>query len=271
MNRLKQGIAVIVSIGVCVGAFAQDKSAPAKPSAPPKSDASPAKDGKDAAGLKFLPPGDGKPDGGKTQPAATRGLKFLPPGDGKASSRIEGGASRGDTRELAMSVIAPKGTGLSSTRQPDLFWFVSRPVMGEVMLTVMPADGKAIDPLFEGKLALPTLPGIQQVSLAKLGINLNPKTDYDWSISIVAAGQSHSGDVVASGQIRVAEFDAAKAQVLGAKNTVDRAIELASTGYWYDVVSLMRSPGGEALKVDEMAMYESVGLARVVRFLREGN
>ena len=48
------------------------------------------------------------------------------------------------------------------------------------------ADGGPLTPLFEGKLALPTLPGIQQVSLAKL-ISL-PKTDYDWSISVVAAG-----------------------------------------------------------------------------------
>ncbi len=268
--QIKGSLSIMV-LGACASAFAQDKSAPAKPVPPPKQEAPAPKDAKEAGAIKFLPPGDGKPDAGKTQPAATRGLRFLPPGDGKASSRIEGGASRGDTRELAMSVIAPKGTGLASSTQPDLYWFVSRPVMGEVMLTVTAADGKSIDPLFEGKLALPAKPGIQQVSLAKLGVKLNSRIDYEWSISIVAAGQSHSGDVVASGQLRVAEFDPAKAKMLGAKPLVDRAIELAANGYWYDVVDLMRGPGAEALQGDELAMYESAGLARVVRFLREGN
>ncbi len=271
MNGLKTGMVLIVSLGVGTAALAQEKQAQPKPAAAQKPEAAPPKDGKDGAAIKFLPPGDGKPDAGKTQPAATRGLKFLPPGDGKSSSRIEGGASRGDTRELAMSVIAPKGTGLASTTQPELYWFVSRPVTGEVMLTVMQADGKSIDPIFEGKLPLPSTPGIQQVSLARLGVKLTPKVDYEWSISIAAAGQSHSGDVVASGQVRVGEFDASRSQALAAKNVVDRAIDLASHGYWYDVVSLMRGPGAQALKEDELSMYDAAGLSRVVRYLREGN
>ena len=200
------------------------------------------------------------------KPAAK--LNYLPPGKG-VPIRREGGATRGgDLRELALSVVTPEHVGWSSTAQPELYWFVSRPVTTTVMFTIIAAGGTAIDPLFEGMLAAPSRAGIHAVSLTNLKVMLEGNTDYEWSISLVGDPQSRSRDILASGRIRNVPLSAElKAGLAGANDDL-RAERLASTGYWYDVVALLRKTAPASAM--EISLYESAGLARIAKFLREG-
>lgn len=252
MNATRMLIA-LAAIALVPAQAQQDKPAPAKTATPAERKADPAKD---------------KPPAAEAKPAPR--LNFLPRGGTGKSGRTEPGASRGpDARELAISVISAKETGLTSLAQPDLYWFVSRPVAGSAVLTIMPLGTNAIDPLFEGPLPPAPSAGMQRTSLADLKVTLMPDIEYDWSISIVTNAQSRSGDVMASGRIRYLAPAAALKASLDAANAEGRAEQFAANGYWYDVVDfLRRSAAGSAL---EISFYESAGLARVVKFLKEGN
>ena len=223
--------------------------------------------------------GKGKPADLKTSPApvsapraAVAGptLSFLPPAPGTPIRR-EGGATRGvvgDARELALSVIAPEQAGWSSIEQPELYWFTSRSVSNAIQLTINPASGNAIDPLYEGPVTASADGGIQVISLQKLGVKLAAGTDYEWSVSLVTDSKSPSRDLVASGRIRFAPLPPETRSALAGASEGEQAERLAKTGYWYDVVRLMRQrfPGSAA----EIGLYESAGLARIARFLKAG-
>ncbi len=202
------------------------------------------------------------------KPAAK--LNYLPPGKG-VPTRREGGATRGgagDLRELALSVVTPEHVGWASSAQPDLYWFVSRPVTQSVMLTIIPAGGTSIDPLFEGMLTTPTSAGIHAASLSALKVMLDANVDYEWSISLVGDAQSRSRDILASGRVRSVPLSAElKADIANANNDV-RMEKLAGAGYWYDVVGSLRK--NAPASATEVSLYESAGLARIAKFLKEG-
>lgn len=223
-------------------------------------------------------PGKGKPADAKAAPppapratGAVPVLSFLPPAPG-APIRREGGATRGvvgDARELALSVIAPEQAGWSSREQPELYWFTSRSVSNAIQLTINPASGNAIDPLYEGPITASADGGIQVISLQKLGVKLMPNTDYEWSVSLVTDSKSPSRDLVASGRIRFAPLSVEGRVSMDRMNETEQAERLARGGYWYDLVQLMRHrfPGSAA----EIGLYESAGLSRIARFLKAGS
>ena len=211
-----------------------------------------------------------------TAPAATSTAKpatklnYLPPGKG-VPTRREGGATRGgagDLRELALSVVTPEHVGWASSAQPDLYWFVSRPVTQSVMLTIIPAGGAAIDPLFEGMLTAPASAGIHAASLSALKVTLETNVDYEWSISLVGDAQSRSRDILASGRVRSVPVSAELKTAIAGANNDARTEKLAGAGYWYDVVELLRK--NAPASATEISLYESAGLARIAKFLKEG-
>ena len=48
-------------------------------------------------------------------------------------------------------------------------------------------DGGSIAPLAERKIDSPSLAGIQRLRLDRLGVELRPGIDYEWSITLVGA------------------------------------------------------------------------------------
>ena len=253
----------LVAIAPYVAAQDKDKSAnKAATSAP-----DPAK-GKDA---KLDPKADPKAAAPAPRaPVAGPALSFLPPAPG-APIRREGGATRGggDSREMALSVVAPAQAGWASNEQPFLYWFSSRPVTTPAFLTINPTSGPAIDPLYEGMVAATADGGIQAISLAALGVKLIANTDYEWSISLVADAKSPSRDLVASGRIRFAPLAADLRASLVSANESDQATQFARAGYWYDVVRLMRQKFADSDA--EVSLYEAAGLSRIAKYLRAGS
>ena len=270
MNPAKQSssafaITVIVAAMLCATsgtAWPQDKSAP-----DPKKTAAPAP--AEAAKSQAEKPAVA-PAAASTSPAARAAskLNYLPPGKG-VPTRREGGATRGgDLRELALSVVTPEHVGWSSREQPDLYWFVSRPVTNSVILTITQIGGTALDPLYEGPLAAPASAGIHAITLNGLKVTLEGNVDYEWSISLVGDPQARSRDILASGRIRWVPLSADLRAALANATDDQRTEKLASAGYWYDVVELLRkrSPASAT----EISLYESAGLSRIARFLRDG-
>src|SRR5438552_18538100 len=115
--------------------------------------------------------------------SAAANVEYRPPVRGAPRVRV-GGSTRSAARELSLAVIAPDHTGLASSDQPELFWYVSRPVKASLEFTLIAAD--AMDPLVEKALPPVAGAGIQRIRVADFGVRLKPDVEYQWSISFVA-------------------------------------------------------------------------------------
>jgi len=197
--------------------------------------------------------------------ATTPAVEYKPPVRGAPKVRV-GGSTRSAARELSLAVIAPDHTGLASTDQPELFWYISQPVKAPLEFTMIAAD--AMDPLVEKALPPVADAGIQRIRLSDFGVKLRAGEEYQWSISFVADARSRSKDTVASGRVRVAALPpelAGKAPSVGS---------YAGAGYWYDALATLRRqlaerPKDPALLATQQALLEQIGLNEVARFERE--
>jgi hypothetical protein len=202
---------------------------------------------------------------------STPPVEYKPPVRGAPKVRV-GGSTRSAARELSLAVVAPDHTGLASSEQPELYWYVSQAVKTPLEFTVLGAD--AIDPLVEKALPPVGEAGIQRIRLADFGVKLKPGEEYQWSISFVADASSRSKDTVASGRVRVAPFPAeVTAQASGAGPSKAYAV-YAGAGYWYDALASLRSqlaqhPRDAALLAAQQSLLEQVGLVEVARYERE--
>jgi hypothetical protein len=155
-------------IFVAVGAWAQDKKPAAAQQESPKASA---------------------PD-----------VEYRPPSRGAPKVRV-GGSTRGIAQRLSLAVIAPDHVGLASTGQPDLYWYISRPVESPLEFALYPVD--ATDPLIEKAIAPVPSAGIQRIRLSELGVKLKPGEEYQWLISFASKPNSRAKEAVASGRVRV--------------------------------------------------------------------
>lgn len=219
----------------------------------------------------------GKPDADKPGTTTAPVVPvYRPPSRGAPQVRVGGGTrglATGDARGLNVAVIAPDHTGLAATAQPDLFWFVSRPVASPVEFVLTDVD--AVDPLVEKQLPPPSRAGIQRISLADLGATLLPGKEYQWSVSLVKDAKARSQDTMAAGKVKwVAPPAALQARVAGVP--ADRAYAtFADAGYWYDAISRLRGrlaadPANAELIAVQASFLDQVGLVDVARFEREG-
>lgn len=249
--------------GFAMIAFGQaklDTNAPAKKSEQAEDEKSKADIAKDA-----------KADADSSvNPARVVGF-YRPPSRGAPQTRV-GGGTRGDARTLSVAVIAPNHTGLSSTNQPDLYWFVSRPVAMPVEFVVMEVD--AIEPLIEKQLPAPTTAGIQRISLADLAVTLQTGKEYQWSVSLIKDTNSRSQDTMAAGTVKVQSFPAASQKSLETATSDSAYLLYAGAGYWYDAFSQLRSrlaqqPKNQDLMNSQVGILEQVGLTEVARFESE--
>ena len=89
---------------------------------------------------------------------------YKPPLRGAPGGRV-GGGTRGTGREaFVLSVMAPSHTGLTTSEQPVLFWFISASTSNPVELTVV--DPQKTDPLLELRIDPPVAPGFHRVRLS---------------------------------------------------------------------------------------------------------
>lgn len=193
--------------------------------------------------------------------ASAAAVEYRPPTRGAPRVRV-GGSTRTMARALSLAVIAPDHAGLAATEQPELYWYISRPVEAPLEFTLVAVD--ATDALVETAIPPVSEAGIQKISLADLGVKLKPGEEYQWLISFASKPGSRAKDAIASGRVRV--------QKPGSE--MGSYAAYAKAGYWYDAFAglraeMARHPRDAALAQAQQSLLEQVGLGEIARSERE--
>src|SRR6185503_19553254 len=124
---------------------------------------------------------------------------YKPPLRGAPGGRV-GGGTRGTGREaFILSVLAPAHTGLTTSEQPVLYWFISSPSSHPVELTLV--DPQKSDPLVELRIEPPVAAGVHRVRLADHGVRLAPAVSYNWYVAVMPDTGRRSKDILAGGTV----------------------------------------------------------------------
>jgi len=187
------------------------------------------------------------------------------PTRGAPGGRV-GGGTRGDKNVFVLSVLAPDHSGLTTSEQPFLYWFISNSTSLPIELTVI--DSKGIKPLLETKLPAPAKAGIQRVRLADYNIRLAPGVAYRWFVAVVPNSDRRSKDILAGGAIERVDVPGDLKTKLTTANKSELFSHYAEAGLWYDAVAAISemieaAPQDQALRKQRTALLSQVGLTAV--------
>lgn len=195
---------------------------------------------------------------------------YKPPLRGAPASRV-GGGSRGADSGAAprIAVLAPDHTGYTTQEQPNLYWYLSKPVATRLEITVI--NDQSVQPLLEQKLETPSQAGIQRLRLKDFGIRLKPGIEYRWFVGLVADPQQRSNDVIASGTIQRNEPTPALLAKLAKAGKPGIPFVYAEEGIWYDAITsiselIAANPKDAALRQQRAALLEQAGLDEAAGF-----
>ena len=188
---------------------------------------------------------------------------YSPPSRGAPGGRIGGGTRGGGQNVFVLSVLAPDHSAFTTTEQPSLYWYISKPTSLPVELTVM--DPQGIKPILETQLPSPTKAGIQRVKLADYNVHLAPGAAYRWFVAVVPDADRRSKDILAGGAIeRVDLQEDVKAKVAKASDK-ELPFVYAQAGLWYDALKSISdlidaAPQNQELQNQRTALLKQVGL-----------
>ena len=188
---------------------------------------------------------------------------YKPPLRGAPGGRV-GGGTRGTGREaFVLSVLAPPHTGLTTSEQPVLYWFISSPSSHPVELTLV--DPQKTDPLIELKIQPPVAAGVHQVRLAEHGVKLEPTVAYQWYVAVMPDTGRRSKDILAGASLERVAMPPDLVAKLSNAAKADRPAVYAGEGIWYDAIAALNqlideSPQNAALKAQRSALLREVGL-----------
>ena len=137
-----------------------------------------------------------------------------------------------------LAVVAPQGVGITNKPDPTLYWYLSKPIDHPLEFIITP---KYSEKLHRNILAPIKKAGLQSISLADLGVTLDPRVKYDWSVAAIADSQRHSRDQVALGQLMFVPPDDRLKNHLATLTPTQLPYELAKNGVWYDTVESLVS------------------------------
>ena len=188
---------------------------------------------------------------------------YSPPSRGAPGGRIGGGTRGGGQNVFVLSVLAPDHSAFTTTEQPSLYWYISKPTSLPVELTVM--DPQGIKPILETQLPSPTKAGIQRVKLADYNVHLAPGAAYRWFVAVVPDADRRSKDILAGGAIERVDLQTdVKAKVAEAADK-ELPFVYAQAGLWYDALNSISdlidaAPQNQELKNQRTALLKQVGL-----------
>lgn len=187
---------------------------------------------------------------------------YNPPKRGAPAGRV-GGGTRGDRTAFTLSVLAPDHTGLTTSEQPSLYWYISNPTSLPIEFTLMnPAEVK---PVLETKIAPPAKPGIQRIRLADYKIRLTPNTPYRWFVAVVPDADRRSKDILAGGAIERIEMPGDLKAKLASAGKTEAPSVYAQAGIWYDSLQAISdlieaAPQNQDLKNQRATLLSQIGL-----------
>lgn len=212
-----------------------------------------------------------KPQRGSTQ--AVIPVIYKPPLRGAPSvNRLVGGGTRGRNSGTPMlAVLAPEHTGLTTVKQPTLYWYISEPSGHPLEFTLV--DEKSVKPLLETQLDSPKKAGIQVLRLGDFGINLTPGTEYQWSIALVLDPEIRSHDILTFGTIKRINLPSSLSKKLPNTDMESLPHLYGEYGLWYETVASLSElikmhPENSALRQSRAALLDQVALPVVAEFER---
>jgi hypothetical protein len=187
---------------------------------------------------------------------------YNPPSRGAPGGRI-GGGTRGGGNIFVLSVLAPDHSAFTTSEQPSLYWFISKPTALPIELTVM--DSQGIKPLLETKLPSPAEPGIQRVRLADYNVHLAPGAAYRWFVAVVPDADRRSKDILAGGAIERVDLQEDVKAKLAQASDKEVPFVYAQAGLWYDALKSISdlidaAPQNQELRNERTALLKQVGL-----------
>jgi hypothetical protein len=200
-------------------------------------------------------------------------VTYKPPLRGAPLTRV-GGGTRSAGSALAVNVLAPSDTGLTTQEKPTIYWFASQPVDKPVELTITSTESlkDAATPVLEITLQPPLAKGIHAFRLADHGVALKPGVEYQWFVAVVRNPAQRSNDVLAGGTIKRVTDSQVPAQLKQASPTQLPAL-YAEAGIWYDAIDqlskqISADQSNRQLRERRAALLEQVGLREAAAFDR---
>ena len=195
-------------------------------------------------------------------------IVYVPPDKGAPGSRIGGGtrAAGQDHCDARIEALVPESpVGLTMKAQPILQWYLYTKM--ECRLDFVLNERQKSQPVVEKTLAGPMEPGVHQVDLASLGVQLEPGVEYEWFVAIVHDSGRRSRDSVAGGQV-MRHAATGETGVREHATSAEVASLYAQQGIWYDALAALTAgieaqPENSQLREQRAALLDQVGLAEV--------
>ncbi len=191
---------------------------------------------------------------------------FLQKNIGSPKTRL-GGATRGaDDGIPRTEALVPEETGQTLKAQPVVYWYLSEKTKHRIDFTLIGVD--PINPILETTLEGEFEPGIQQIRLEDLGVELDEGVSYQWFVALVSHPEQRLHDRIIGGGIeRLATSPELRAK-LEATTPSDAPFVLAEAGLWYDALDavsqqIVKSPDDATLLAQRAALLDQVGLGQL--------
>jgi len=133
-----------------------------------------------------------------------------------------------------LAPLAPAHTGITSKKQPTLYFYVSSPWPGAITL-IINSETK-IEPVLEIKVKGPSKEGILSVDLKKQGVFLNHGVEYEWFAVITPDEKERSADFFGSAVIRYERPSKEFLKKIKDASNQRRVFLYAGAGYFYDAI-----------------------------------
>ena len=195
-------------------------------------------------------------------------LPIFTPQERPAPRARVGAATRGAQTAQAPGIqaLVPDRVGLTLEGRPTLYWYTPERFEGRGRLVL--SELRELEPALEQELSGPFAPGVQRLSLAKLGAELRPGVTYQWFLTLVPDGEDRSQARTIGGGIERIDASPDLRARLAAASAARRPFILARDGIWYDALdSLSRridaSPSDASSKRQRAALIDQVDLPEV--------
>jgi len=190
-------------------------------------------------------------------------ILYQPPKLGAPGARIGGGTRAPGTKLPTVLALVPDHLGLTTEKQPTLYWFLSEPTTSPIEFTLN--DEKSGKTILQLKLGAQDRSGIHGVSLSQHGVSLAPQKEYRWFVTIDVDPNNPSRNVFSGGSIMYVESNGNLKERLRRSSKTEIPAVYAQEGIWYDAFEtlsrlIQENPGDRRLREQRAGLLEQVGL-----------
>jgi hypothetical protein len=149
---------------------------------------------------------------------------------------------RGGSAQLpSIAVLMPEQIAYTTSEQPVLFWFVSKPTNVKCQISLQDVGRTPHQVIYETSLNGISSNGIQKLDLARENIRLRPGAMYQWLIALVPNPASPANNVDSGGLLQRMTPSEELSNKLTGKSPQDQAKEYAAAGFWFDALHVLSS------------------------------